>query len=394
MSGENAIENLARGGLPSASKMTRIFHCPASFSLNQGELPQPSSEVAAEGTLLHKVCELAAYPTDEEAQEERQKIEATLTPEQMSAVEFALEKLAEIQKRFKEKYGNYDVDAERRLELQTLDGKLLMSGKGDYIGYGGNRAFIIDYKFGRGYVEPAERNMQLAAMAALVWREYDVEAVDVYIIQPRAESAERRITAAVYGLEDLKTATQAIKEACFAALYADNPQQSVGYWCKFCESKYRCAAAQKVMDDESALVAKGFEITPENVREIFEKAKFVGKMCVDIIKRCGEVVSANPDLETGLYFAPNSPTRSIPDTLGALRVVEEKLGRELTDGELCRLVQFKIGELEKFFTAEMKAANPDAKITKKALAEAFGKALKERGLIEYSAKAPSLKVKE
>lgn len=39
MSGENAIENLARGGLPSASKMTRIFHCPASFRLNQGELP-------------------------------------------------------------------------------------------------------------------------------------------------------------------------------------------------------------------------------------------------------------------------------------------------------------------------------------------------------------------
>ena len=75
-------------------------------------------------------------------------------------------------------------------------------------------------------------------------------------------------------------------------------------------------------------------------------------------------------------------------------MVEEKLGRELTDGELCRLVQFKIGELERFFTAEMKAANPDAKITKKALAEAFGKVLKERGLIEYSAKAPSLKVKE
>ena len=53
-------ENLARGGLPSASKMTQIVHCPASFRLNKDELPKPSSDAANEGTMLHRYMELFA----------------------------------------------------------------------------------------------------------------------------------------------------------------------------------------------------------------------------------------------------------------------------------------------------------------------------------------------
>lgn len=376
-----------RGGMPSASKMTRIFNCPASYKLNAAETPE-NSGAAVEGTMLHRHMELTYMPAKTPEQDaELKALGAALNSEQTQALAFAENEVEKVAHFF---------DGERHTEQRLWAANMTYSGQADMLVISPDKksVVIVDYKFGRGEVEPAERNYQLAALAVLAADNYGVENVRAMIIQPRALDKARRITACEYIVSDIEQAREAIDSAVKSALYAKQPREAVGYWCNYCPSAYRCAAAQKVMDDESALVAKGFEITPDNVREVFEKAKFVGKMCADIVKKCGEVVSENPDLETGLYFAPNSPIRSIPDTLGALRVVEEKLGRELTDDELCRLVQFKIGELERFFTAEMKAANPDAKITKKALAEAFGKALKERGLIEYSAKAPSLKVKE
>lgn len=391
--GEGTItENLRRGGLPSASAMTRISHCPASFRLNAMELPSPSSEAADEGTLLHKVMELAAYGV-EKADEFLQLFNA-LSPEQATAVTVAQTELNKIAFKFDAQHdGKHEYFYERRLELRNNADEVIMTGKGDYVGIIDNSAFVVDYKFGRGYVEPAERNFQLAAMAVLVAETWSVESVDVHIIQPRAES-ERKVTSAHYTREDIRITSAKIIDVCGEALYARTPRQSVGYWCKFCESKYRCAVAQRAMDEETALVAKGFEITTANVREVFEKAKFVGKVCADIAKKCADVVAQNPDIETGLYFAECGSVRKIDDTLRVLTWLENKLGRELTNAEFSALVSFKIGDLESFFTSELKKTSPYKKITKKELDEAFGRELSELGLLIRTPKAPSLKVKE
>ena len=148
------------------------------------------------------------------------------------------------------------------------------------------------------------------------------------------------------------------------------------------------------MQDQEALIAKGFEITTENVRETFEKAKFVSGLCSEILKKCADVVRANPDIETGLYFAKNASTRSISDTLKALEWLKNKLGRELTNAELSKLISFKISDLEAFFVEEIKKQSPDKKITKKTLSETFASELNTLGLIEYKPKADSLKAKE
>lgn len=391
--GEGTItENLRRGGLPSASAMTRISHCPASFRLNAMELPSPSSEAADEGTKLHRVMELAAYGA--EKADEFLRLFNTLSPEQATAVSNAQEALNKIAFKFDAQHDDkHDAYFERRLEFRNTANEVVLTGKGDYVGIIGNAAFVVDYKFGRGYVEPAERNFQLAAMAVLVAQMWPVESVDVHIIQPRAES-ERKVTSAHYTREDIDYTREKIFDVCEEALYSDSPRQSVGYWCKFCDSKYRCAAAQKAMDEETVLVAKGFEITTENVREVFEKAKFVGKVCADIAKKCADVVAQNPDVETGLYFAEGASVRKIDDTLSVLTWLEKKLGRELTDAEFSALVSFKIGDLESFFASELKKTSPDKKITKKALNEAFGRELSELGLLIRTPKTPSLKVKE
>lgn len=395
-------ESLARGGLPSASKMTQIVHCPASFRLNKDELPKQSSAASDEGTMLHRIMELfalMAINNDTEADvAEFEDSMKKLTPEQTTTVEYATDKLVHLLNRFKNILffkGDLLEFPERRLELKNATGSVIMSGKGDFFCVKDDgSAFVVDYKFGRGYVEPAERNMQLAALAVLVAEHWQgVSNVEVHIIQPRAEP-DRRITSARYDAADIAESRARIMDACDEALNAEKPHEEIGYWCKFCESKYRCRAAQIAMQDQEALIAKGFEITTENVRETFEKAKFVSGLCSEILKKCADVVRANPDIETGLYFAKNASTRSISDTLKALEWLENKLGRELTNAELSKLISFKISDLEAFFVEEIKKQSPDKKITKKTLSETFASELNTLGLIEYKPKADSLKAKE
>lgn len=396
-------ENLARGGLPSASKMTQIVHCPASFRLNKDELPKPSSDAANEGTMLHRYMELFAITNGNNATDahwaELHELESKLTAEQHTTVECAQDKMIHLLNNFRSKIGNdLAVDAqeypELRLKLNDLNNNTIMSGKGDYLYIVGYRAFVVDYKFGRGYVEPADRNYQLASLAVLVKQNFlNVSSVEVHIIQPRAQEYDRRITSAIYEMADIVYANEVIQKTCKEAIESEKPRQEIGYWCQFCESKYRCRAAQTAMNKQMELVAQGIEITTDNVRDTFEKAKFVREFCSEIIKKCNDVVKGNPDIETGLYFAKNPPTRSISDSLKALEWLENKLGRELTNEELCNLISFKIGDLEKFFINEIKSQNPDKKITKKTLSEAFASELNALGLIEYNAKADTLKVK-
>ncbi len=396
-------ENLARGGLPSASKMTQIVHCPASFQLNKDELPKPSSDAANEGTMLHRYMELFTITNGNNATDahwaELHELESKLTVEQRTTVEYAQDKMIHLLNNFKSRIGNnlvVDMQEypELRLKLKDLHSNTIMSGKGDYLYIVDYRAFVVDYKFGRGYVEPADRNYQLAALAVLVKQNFlNVSSVEVHIIQPRAQEYDRRITSAMYEMADIAYANEVIQKTCKEAIEAEKPRQEVGYWCQFCESKYRCRAAQLAMNEQMELVARGIEITTDNVRDIFDKTKFVSSLCADILKKCNDVVKANPDIETGLYFAKNPPTRSITNSLRALEWLENKLGRELTIPELCSLISFKIGDLEKFFIKEIKAQLPDEKITKKTLSEEFASELKTLGLIEYKPKADSLKAK-
>lgn len=353
--------------------------------------------------MLHRVMELFTITNGNSATDahwaEFHELESKLTAEQRTAIEYVQDKMIHLLNNFKSRIGNdFLVEIqeypELRLKLNDLNNNTIMSGKGDYLYIADYRAFVVDYKFGRGYVEPADRNYQLAALAVLVRQNFvNVSSVEVHIIQPRAQEYDRRITSAIYEIADIEYANEVIQKTCKEAIEAEKPRQKIGYWCQFCESKYRCRVAQLAMNEQMELVAQGIEITTDNVRDMFNKAKFVSEICSDILRKCNDVVKANPNIETGLYFAKNPPTRSITDSLRALEWLENKLGRELTNSELCSLISFKIGDLERFFIEEIKAQLPDKKITKKTLSEAFASELKTLGLIEYKPKADSLKAK-
>ena len=74
----------ARGGKPSASRMTRIYNCPASLRLNAMETPE-SSAAADEGRMLHRVMELSIKDANDAERAELDALLKSLNDEQMAA---------------------------------------------------------------------------------------------------------------------------------------------------------------------------------------------------------------------------------------------------------------------------------------------------------------------
>ena len=174
-----------RDALPSASRMTRIFNCPASFQLNKMEMPE-SSTAAEEGSMLHRVCELTVKPEAFCSEKERAELAALvkgMDDEQAQVVKYATSTVLSLAQEMEDADG---VPIQRTLEERLWEKGKLFSGKGDVILFGSGRAPIIDYKFGRGDVEPAERNYQLSALAVLVHQNFGLDNVRAMRIRPRA----------------------------------------------------------------------------------------------------------------------------------------------------------------------------------------------------------------
>ena len=379
----------ARGGKPSASRMTRIFNCPASLRLNEMETPE-SSAAADEGTRLHKCCELIlTRPQNQSATQRAEEIEEyfNLPDELRGFVDFAVTETA---KRRDACELDFDLKTEMRLWAQSG----LFSGQGDVVILEQQlrRATIIDFKFGRGEVERAERNYQLAAMAVLVADNFDfVKSVRAMIIQPRALEKSRRITECEYSKADIDAAREAINAACKEAIEAENPAQKCGYWCKYCPSSYRCKAAQEAIAAQYklAVATPNLTIGAHNARQMFERATLVKKYCDDVLAAVKNYIVNNPDAQCGLVLAPGVKRAKLGDAAKVFEAVES-LG--ITPEEFVNVCDVSISKLQSLYHDKRKLANE--KQTKKASDIEAKKLLEERGLLKYAQTAPTLKLLE
>lgn len=379
----------ARGGLPSASRMTRIFHCPASFRLNAMETPE-SSAAADEGTRLHKCCELLLTHPHKQSSEERasgNSEDFNLSEEQRGFVDFAVTKVVKLR-------DACEYDCRLETEQRLWSKSKLFSGQGDVVILEQQlrRATIIDFKFGRGEVERAESNYQLAAMAVLVADNFDfVNSVRAMIIQPRALEKSRRITECEYAKADIDAAREAINAACKEALEAENPAQKRGYWCNYCPSSYRCRAAQEAIAEQSKLAtaSPNVAIGAHNARRMFERATLVKKYCDDVLAAVKKYIADNPDAECGLEFVPGVKRAKLGD---AGRIFEAVEGVGITPEEFVSACEVGVAKLQTLYHAKRKAANE--KQTKKASDMEVKGLLEDRGLLKYSQTAPTLKLAE
>jgi hypothetical protein len=204
------------------STAARVIACPGSVALVQAAPPQAESKYAAEGTFLHAA--ITALLEDAER--------LPMTDEQRdNKIAPALELLDQV---------DPDRDMEFRTEVRVDFGDFLpgVFGSVDLLGKIGNRAIILDWKFGDGVVVEAEENKQLmfyaaAAQRSAPWAFEGVDEVELVIIQPPMIKRWVTTRARISRFEDqLFAAVQEAKQP--------DAMLQTGDHCRWCAAKPTC----------------------------------------------------------------------------------------------------------------------------------------------------------
>jgi hypothetical protein len=225
------------------STAKRVINCPASVKLVQQMPPQPESEHAARGTLLHNViaellefdkkpaqCIGATYKSQTLTQE---LIDEKIIP--------ALAALDEI---------DPDKQMEYMVETRVGFGDFLpgVFGSTDLLGRKDKRAIVLDWKFGDGVLVDAENNPQLLFYAAAAmrtpacqWVFEGAEEIECIIVQPPA-------------MRRWVTTPERVKQFEQELLYAvrlsswDNAPMQTGDHCRWCAAKPICPRMTGAVD--------------------------------------------------------------------------------------------------------------------------------------------------
>ncbi|MFZ9261559.1 MAG: DUF2800 domain-containing protein, partial [Limnohabitans sp.] len=168
------------------STAKRVINCPGSVALVNKMPPKPSSEFADRGTLLHDVIsEILGKDLPGHTFIGTKYNDQVLTEDlYVEKIETALQALDEIDPKRELVY---------EVETRVGFGDLLpgVFGSTDLVGRLGDRAVVLDWKFGDGVVVDAEENPQLMFYAAAcmrtpeaAWAFDGVEDVELIIVQP------------------------------------------------------------------------------------------------------------------------------------------------------------------------------------------------------------------
>ena len=225
------------------STAKRVINCPGSVALVQKMPPKPSSKYADEGTLLHNV--MAELIMSEEPPE---YYIGTRYEDQILTFELVEEKILPALRALD------IIDPEQKMEIEAETrvgfGDLLpgVFGSTDLIGRLGNRAIVLDWKFGDGVMVEVEENPQLMFYAAAAmrtpeaqWAFEGVTEIECVIVQPpeirRWVTTPERI--AKFELELVQAVKQAEKP---------DAKLTVGDHCRWCAAKPICPKMTGAVD--------------------------------------------------------------------------------------------------------------------------------------------------
>ena len=225
------------------STAKRVINCPGSVALVQKMPPKPSSKYADEGTLLHNV--MAELIMSEEPPE---YYIGTRYEDQILTFELVEEKILPALRALDV------IDPEHKMEIEAETrvgfGDLLpgVFGSTDLIGRLGNRAIVLDWKFGDGVMVEVEENPQLMFYAAAAMRTKEAQwafegatEIEMVIVQPpevrRWVTTPERI--AKFELELVQAVKQAEKP---------DAKLSVGDHCRWCAAKPICPKMTGAVD--------------------------------------------------------------------------------------------------------------------------------------------------
>ncbi len=214
--------------LNSASNLQRRFLCPGSGRLESG-LPDDDSKDSQEGTLLHNYSHHTEYDR------------TMLTPDQRDVLELS----DSLTQRVIERVGKPELPFKQFAEVTLKMRDSEFTGTPDLVRYYASDPFpfavVLDRKFGRNFVEPADVNLQLRSYSVMSY-DYSGNRLDrVYaaIVQPRA-TYDARVTLAEYEPEVIDASREQITEI-LAASNKKNAKLVAGeVQCRRCKAKLIC----------------------------------------------------------------------------------------------------------------------------------------------------------
>ncbi len=296
------------------STAKRVINCPGSVKLAQSVPPRPSSKYAEEGSLLHdaihKILSHGASVDDFGLGDDL--IERKLRP--------ALDALNEI-----------DPDSQMafQTEISVSFGGYLAGvfGSSDLIGRIGNRAVVLDWKFGDGVAVDAVENDQGMFYSAagmrtdsVRWAFEGVTEIEIIIVQP--PYVRRWVTTP----GRIKAFERDLYDAVTTALRPNAPVK-IGDHCKWCPAKPICPAMTG--ETERALRIQLDSLSPEG----YHNALIIADRLEDWIKSVREMAQQaleNDIAIPGFKLVPKRPTRQWVNDEGALEALKE-MGLELDE---------------------------------------------------------------
>jgi hypothetical protein len=247
------------------STAKRVIACPASIELVAKMPPKPSSKYADEGTLLHDAIS--------------QILDCKATPE--SVIGMTYEGITLTQELYDDKIAVAlaaldEIDPDKQMEFAVESsvnfGDLLpgVFGSADLLGRIGNRAIVLDWKFGNGVAVEATENEQGMFYAAAAMRTLDtewvfdgVQEIEIIIVQP--PMVKRWVTTP----ERIK----AFELELIAAVKGPRTKLESGEHCRWCAAKPTCPKVTGAVD--RALKTALVRVDAEKISEYLAQAELL-----------------------------------------------------------------------------------------------------------------------
>lgn len=308
------------------SSAARWMACPPSVNLTK-DMPDTTSEYAAEGSLAHEIAELKLKKkivdpgmTTRKFNSEMKKLkEKELYQEEMQEftdiyVDFIQEQMCACE-------NTPYVAVEQKVNFSQYVPQGF--GTADCILISGDTIHIIDFKYGRGVVVDAEENPQMLLYALGAYLAYnflyDIKRIQMSIVQPRVS----HFSSWECDVDYLLSFAEKAKEKALMAAEGQGEFQA-GKHCKFCKAKTTCRTRA-----EENLELEGWQYTlppllkPDEVGHILKKAEDLAAWAKEL-KEWALSECLNGNEIPGWKAVHGRGSRSFTNTDEAVKVLMEK----------------------------------------------------------------------
>ena len=275
-----------------ASSSARWMNCSGSVPLAR-PYQGGTTIYAAEGTAVHAMAQ-AAFADDPlptvGSLVDVDGISVLVTQEMHDAVDTYLE----VVKPIIDAASYYSV--ERRVRITSVPAAAECYGTADFIAIVGRKLIVVDLKYGKGVrVEVANNSQALFyALAAYETLNLDCDEIEIIIVQPRIDGAERQSW--TIGLLDLWIWRDSKLIPAVERILAGDTSLQDGAWCRFCPALAACPlkhelamqAAEDAFGDDLDDMRNNDDIPPA---EIAERLR-LGLRLIDWVESLKETATA------------------------------------------------------------------------------------------------------